>query len=102
MGGILTGACDADADSLQAAGVDLGYSYQFLDDVADVVAGPTEVGKEGGMDGSKCTAVDLFGVDGARRKSREFQARSLSHLESFGAGADWLRNLVTEASWKAA
>jgi hypothetical protein len=53
------------------------------------------------MDGSKCTAVDLFGVEGARQKSREFQARSLSHLERFGGKADWLRSLVTEASWKA-
>jgi geranylgeranyl pyrophosphate synthase len=31
MGGILTGADDADTASLQAAGVDLGHAYQFLD-----------------------------------------------------------------------
>ena len=71
-----------------------------LDDVADVVAGVAEVGKERGKDAGKCTAVDIFGVEGARRKASEFQARSLSHLESFGAEADWLRRLVTEASWK--
>jgi geranylgeranyl pyrophosphate synthase len=46
MGGILTGADDAEADSLQMAGINLGYAYQFLDDVADVVAGVAEVGKE--------------------------------------------------------
>ena len=86
---------------LQAAGVDLGHAYQFLDDVADVVAGVAEVGKERGMDGAKLTAVDLFGVDGARRKAREFQDRSLAQLEAFGAKADWLRTLVCEASWKA-
>ena len=101
MGGILTGADDEDAASLQAAGIDLGYAYQFLDDVADVVAGVAEVGKERGKDAGKCTAIDLFGVEGARRKASEFQARSLSHLESFGVEADWLRRLVTEASWKA-
>jgi geranylgeranyl pyrophosphate synthase len=101
MGGILTGASDAEAASLQAAGVDLGLSYQFLDDVADVVAGVAEVGKEQGMDAAKQTAVDLYGLDGARRKALEFQAKSLSQLERFGAEADWLRNLVCEASWKA-
>jgi farnesyl diphosphate synthase len=101
MGGILTGADDADAASLQAAGIDLGYAYQFLDDVADVIAGVAEVGKERGKDAGKCAAIDLFGVEGARRKAAEFQARSLSHLERFGAEADWLRRLVTEASWKA-
>jgi geranylgeranyl pyrophosphate synthase len=101
MGGILTGASDAEAASLQAAGVDLGLSYQFLDDVADVIAGVAEVGKEQGMDAAKHTAVDLFGVEGARQKAREFQAKSLSQLERFGPRADWLRSLVSEASWKA-
>jgi farnesyl diphosphate synthase len=101
MGGILTGADDEDAARLQAAGIDLGHAYQFLDDVADVVAGVAEVGKERGKDAGKCTAIDLFGVEGARRRASEFQARSLSHLEGFGAEADWLRQLVTEASWKA-
>ena len=60
-----------------------------------------EVGKERGKDAGKCTAIDLFGVEGARRKASEFQSRSLSHLDRFGAEADWLRQLVTEASWKA-
>ena len=101
MGGILTGATERDAAKLEAAGVDLGFSYQFLDDVADVVAGVAEVGKEQGMDAGKLTAVDLFGVDGARRKAREFQDRSLAQLEAFGAEADWLRTLVCQASWKA-
>ena len=69
--------------------------------VADVVAGVAEVGKEQGMDAGKLTAVDLFGVDGAKLKSREFQDRSLAQLEGFGAEADWLRTLVCQASWKA-
>ena len=101
MGGILCGADDEEAARLYAAGVDLGLSYQFLDDVADVVAGVAEVGKESGMDEGKRTSVDLFGVEGARTRSREFQARALAHLEPFGAEADWLRMLVMEASWKA-
>jgi farnesyl diphosphate synthase len=100
-GGILTGADDDESSSLQAAGVDLGLSYKFLDDVADVIAGVAEVGKEQGMDAGKCTAVDVFGVDSTRRKSLEFQRRSLSHLERFGPEAEWLRTLVCEASWKA-
>jgi geranylgeranyl pyrophosphate synthase len=101
MGGILTGADDNDAARLQAAGIDLGHAYQFLDDVADVVAGVAEVGKERGKDAGKCTAIDLFGVEGARRKASEFQSRSPARLDRFGAEADWLRQLVTETSWKA-
>jgi geranylgeranyl pyrophosphate synthase len=101
MGGILCDADDEEAARLYAAGVDLGLSYQFLDDVADVVAGIAEVGKESGMDEGKRTSIDLFGVDGARVRSREFQDRALAHLEPFGPDADWLRTLVMEASWKA-
>jgi farnesyl diphosphate synthase len=101
MGGILCGADDEEAARLYAAGVDLGLSYQFLDDVADVVAGVAEVGKESGMDEGKRTSVDLFGVEGARARSREFQTQALLHLEPFGSEADWLRTLVVEASWKA-
>ena len=51
MGVILTAPTDNEgAAKLEAAGADLGFSYQFLDDVADVVAGVAEVGKERGMD----------------------------------------------------
>jgi polyprenyl synthetase len=64
------------SDSLQMAGINLGYAYQFLDDVADVVAGVAEVGKERGKDAGKCTAIDLFGVEGAMRKASEFKAKA--------------------------
>jgi geranylgeranyl pyrophosphate synthase len=72
----------------------------MLDDVADVVAGVPEVGKNSGMDLGKWTAVDWLGVEGARQKSREFQSMALAALEHFHSRADWLRTLVCEASWK--
>jgi hypothetical protein len=72
----------------------------MLDDVADVVASVPEVGKNAGMDAGKWTAVDWLGVEGARRKSREFQSAGLAALEDFDSNADWLRTLVCEASWK--
>lgn len=96
-GAVLCGASASEAERIRAAGVDLGLSYQFLDDVADVA----EVGKEGGRDADKRTAIDLFGIEGATRKSVEFQSRALSHLGGFGTEADWLRTLISEASWKA-
>ena len=101
MGGVLGGASKDDALHLRSAGTELGLAYQFLDDVADVEADLDEVGKERGMDADKITAVDLFGVDGARSRAREFQDRSLACLDRFGSEADWLRTLVCEASWKA-
>jgi geranylgeranyl diphosphate synthase type II len=99
-GAVLCGAGSGEADAIHAAGIDLGISYQLLDDVADVVAGVAEVGKQSGMDSGKWTAIDWLGVEGARQKSREFQSRGLAQLEQFGPRADWLRTLVCEASYK--
>jgi geranylgeranyl diphosphate synthase type II len=101
-GSILCGASECEADSIYIAGLNLGMSYQLLDDVADVTAGVSEVGKHSSMDAAKWTAVDWLGVDGARRKSHEFQLRGLAALEQFGPRANWLRALVCEASCKPA
>lgn len=101
-GAILCGARQADADIIYKACMYLGLSYQFMDDIADVIAEVGEVGKEPGKDANKFTSVDLYGIDGARRESTEFQQRALSLLEGFDAQADWLRTLVVEAPWKAA
>jgi geranylgeranyl pyrophosphate synthase len=98
-GAILCGATEHEAEAIHEAGINLGMSYQLLDDVADVVAGVSEVGKISGMDAGKWTAIDWLGVDGARQKSREFQSRGLAALEQFGLRADWLRTLVCEASY---
>jgi geranylgeranyl pyrophosphate synthase len=99
-GAILCGASDDDAQRVHVAGLNLGMSYQMLDDVADVVAGVNEVGKKSGMDARKWTAINWLGVEGARQKSLEFQSLGLAALQPFGCDADWLRTLVCEASWK--
>jgi geranylgeranyl diphosphate synthase, type II len=100
-GAILCGASEDEAQSIHVAGLNLGLSYQMLDDVADVVAGVSEVDKHSGMDAAKWTAVDWLGIDGARLKSRDFQSRALAAIEGFGPSADWLRALICEASYKA-
>ena len=101
LGGVLCGADPDEAQTLRDAGLSLGLSCQFLDDVADVVAGVEEVGKEPGSDAGKTTAIDLYGVDGARRRASEFQDAANEALDRFGPAADLLRALVGQASWKA-
>ncbi len=86
---------------MHAAGVNLGLSCQLLDDVADVVAGLDEVGKEPGSDEGKTTAIDLFGLEGARRKANDFQDAAHGDIAGFGHEADLLRVLIGQASWKA-
>lgn len=80
-GAILCGATEAEDETIYQACVDIGLSMQFLDDVADVTADGPEVGKRSGMDAGKRTAVDLLGVEGARRRSIDFQESELAKLE---------------------
>jgi geranylgeranyl diphosphate synthase, type II len=98
-GAILCGASEDEARSIYTAGLNLGLSYQLLDDVADVIAGVPEVGKNCGMDVDKWTAVDWLGVEGARQKSRELQSKGLAALEGFligepiGCALCWVRRV---------
>lgn len=96
---ILCGANEDEALLLYECGMNLGLSYQFLDDVADVVVGVEETGKHSGMDADKRTAVDLFGIDGAKVRADRFKQDVLSKLKQFGPEADTLRSLVRDASW---
>lgn len=100
-GAILCGASKACVAKMASAGMLLGLAYQFLDDVADVVANPNTVGKDTQVDANKLTSVSLFGVEGAKARSVEFQNQALQELASFGKQADLLRKLVTHAGWSA-
>ncbi len=79
--------------------MNLGLSYQYLDDVADVEAGLDEVGKLPGSDIGKRTAIHFFGVGDTKIQARKYQEIALSCLERFGAEAEILRNLARHASW---
>lgn len=97
-GGILCGASDLESAKLHAVGLNLGTGFQFLDDIADVIAGVDDVGKERGMDRHKWTSVDWLGFDETVKRSEELQAAALKALDDFGSEADLLRSLVREAN----
>lgn len=98
-GAILCGAGEDDAEKIGRAGLNLGLSYQLMDDVADVAASTADVGKTTGRDAGKWTAIDWLGVDGARREADRFRDRGIAALDGFGPRADFLRSLVMEASF---
>jgi geranylgeranyl pyrophosphate synthase len=98
---MLCGASDAETRLLAACGAYLGIHYQFQDDIADVVAGASQLGKPTGMDQGKVTAVDLFGVEGAKKRAAQFVEASLAAIDQFGSEADLLRQLVCNATWAA-
>jgi geranylgeranyl pyrophosphate synthase len=98
-GAIICGADDKESELLFDCGMNLGMSYQLLDDVADVVAGVEEVGKDTGMDANKQTTIDIFGVEGTKDRANQYKETALSILNRYGPEADMLRALVCQASW---
>ena len=101
IGALTCNASDKDAKNIFDACMALGLAYQFMDDVADVTADEATVGKSVGKDANKTTTIDLFGVDGTIALAEDYQNKALAYLECFDAKADYLRALVSEASWKA-
>jgi geranylgeranyl diphosphate synthase type II len=99
VGATFCGAGEDDRTAVYEACMNLGLSYQYLDDVADVEAGLDEVGKLPGSDIGKRTAIHFFGVGDTKIQARKYQEIALSCLERFGAEAEILRNLARHASW---
>ncbi len=99
MGGILCGAKPDELEALGRCGMKLGLSVQCFDDVADVVAGVEEVGKDPGRDAAKQTCVDFFGVEGAKDMGDKFVEEALAEIEQFDSRADILRALVHKINW---
>ncbi len=99
VGATFCGAEEDDRTAIYEACMNLGLSYQYLDDVADVEAGLDEVGKEPGSDVGKRTAIHFFGVGDTKIQARKYQDIALSFLDRFGPEAEILRSLTRHASW---
>lgn len=99
VGATFCGAGEDDRTAVYEACMNLGLSYQFLDDVADVEAGLGEVGKLPGSDVGKRTAIHFFGAGDTKVQARRYQEIALSLLDRFGPEAEILRDLARHASW---
>ncbi|MDP7645248.1 MAG: polyprenyl synthetase family protein [Anaerolineales bacterium] len=99
VGATFCGASEDDSAAVYGACMNLGLSYQYLDDVADVEAGLGEVGKLPGNDVGKRTAIHFFGVTDTKIQAQRYQEIALSYLDRFGPEAEILRNLARHASW---
>lgn len=73
----------------------IGLAFQVRDDILDVIANTTELGKTSGADQqrNKPTYVSLLGIEGAQDKAQELHTQALDSLADFGEDADILRLL---------
>lgn len=93
-------ASETEIDSLTACGERIGMAYQHLDDLSDVLRPVERSGKLPGMDAQKTTAIDLYGVDGVKRRIVDYLEQSRDCLECFGRRADLLRGVLDMLDWK--
>ncbi|SHI46060.1 farnesyl-diphosphate synthase [Malonomonas rubra DSM 5091] len=90
---------DADEDQWRALcryGEAAGLAFQVADDILDIVADQSELGKDVGSDQErgKATYPALLGLEGARVRARELRDVALTALDIFGDKARPLREIA--------
>ena len=96
LGAICGGATTQQLALLSDYGLKIGLGFQIADDILDVSASSSQLGKTAGKDlaAGKMTYPALMGIDRARDLAQELAQEALAALESFGQKAELLRQLA--------
>jgi len=95
MGASACGASSAQLNALDAYAAAIGLAFQVQDDILDVTAETTALGKQQGADNerNKPTYVSLLGLEQARQKALDLHREALAALGGFDQRAEPLRAL---------
>ncbi len=103
LGGVVAGASSSTREGLRKYASAIGLAFQVADDILDVTADTTTLGKTAGKDAleNKPTYVSTLGLDGSRQLLQELRddaraallplgpsAASLAHLADYIVGRD--------------
>lgn len=95
-GALLGGADDEKLQALTDYAEKFGLAFQITDDILDVVGDEAAIGKPVGSDerNHKSTYVTILSLEKAQALAKETVDAAVSSLSTFGAEADFLRDLV--------
>jgi geranylgeranyl pyrophosphate synthase len=87
---------DSQLSALASYADNIGLAFQVQDDILDVVADTSQLGKPQGSDSdkNKPTYVSLLGLDEAKALANSLSSKAIAALEEFPASADRLRELA--------
>jgi farnesyl diphosphate synthase len=96
LGGLAGGANAQQRSALEAYSAAMGLAFQVIDDVLDVTADSSQLGKTPGKDAAanKPTYVTLMGLEQARAFAGELHQRALAALHPLGDSAALLAGLA--------
>lgn len=97
IGALLGGATTEQRRALCCFGEAAGLAFQVVDDILDIVADESQLGKDVGSDQQrgKATYPALLGLSGARERAEELHRRALDSLSLFGDSARPLRDIAS-------
>lgn len=96
VGAMLCGASEKQVTLLDEFGQCVGLAFQIADDILDLTGDFEKLGKTVGSDvrHDKATYPRVYGVEESRRIARREVDRAVAALDSFGQGADALRQMA--------
>ena len=96
IGAIAAGASEPMCAAYRAYGVDVGLAFQIADDVLDLTATESQLGKTPGKDAKlgKTTFPMLLGLEEAQREAERLAERAVAHLTAAGVSSVLLAALA--------
>jgi geranylgeranyl diphosphate synthase type II len=94
-GAILGGGADGAIAAVESAGAEFGLAFQIVDDILDVEAASSDLGKTAGKDAAagKPTYPALYGIDRSRQMAADCLERATAALGEAGLASSHLLDI---------
>ncbi len=83
-------------DAGREYGQNLGFAFQIIDDILDVIGDEKLLGKHTGKDAdeNKCTWISVYGMEKARKDAAMYTERAILALKPMKEKAEFLQSIA--------